>query len=138
LPHSFEEGTSTSNGKGATLFVGTNAGGSRRRSLLRFPIASVAPLPGQQIVNATLRITVESPVGGCAAIFPVCDRNLQFPSGSTTLFLHRLSATPVWFEGNSIAVNNVGAAADSNDATCVMSCPLHSLIDVQVDSGPLP
>ncbi len=40
------------------------------------------------------------------------------PSGGATLFLHRLSPSFFWAEGSSVALNNVGGAAESAlDAT---------------------
>ncbi len=61
-PFSFEESNTTSNGKGAALFVGTNAASSRRRSMILFSLSTVLPLTGQQVINATLRLNVLSPV----------------------------------------------------------------------------
>src|SRR5215212_661288 len=74
-----------SNGAGINLFSGSSGGGSPRRALLKFDIASVIPA-SSTITSVTLSLLVN-----------------RTNSGNTTMELHRLSQN--WGEGASNAGN---------------------------------
>ena len=88
-----------SNGAGAHVFAGTNAGGQVRRALLRFDLAAVPP--GSVVSDASLRLE--------------CTR---VPIDSTfTISVHRVTAD--WGEAGSTAPGEEGqgGAAEPGDAT---------------------
>lgn len=93
---------SASNGAGVHLFVGDTAGGSRRRALIAFDIASQIP-PGATVTSVSLTMQVTRTI-----------------SGGTTDALHPL--TKDWGEAGSKALDSRdggGAAAQNGDATWI-------------------
>lgn len=102
-----------SNGEGQYMFVGTNAGGDRRRAVVAFDVASNVP-NGSTIVSATLRLHMS-----------------RTSSGSRAVSLHRLLAS--WGEGTSVASGQEGAGAESTvgDATW-----MHRYYDMTLWSSP--
>jgi len=91
---------STSNGAGVHLFVGDTAGGSRRRALVAFDIASQIP-PGATVTSVSLAMQVTRTI-----------------TGGTVDALHPL--TKDWGEAGSKALDSRdggGAAAQTGDAT---------------------
>lgn len=96
----YEDATGNiSNGAGNHLYVGLNNLNSKRRSLVKFDIASNVPA-GATILEATLTLTVD-----------------QTNSGPNNVELHTVSAD--WGEGASIATGGggIGATAQTGDAT---------------------
>jgi len=92
---------SFSNGIGAHIFVGNNAGGQARRTVIAFDIAGDIPA-GSTIQNITLTL-----------------RMSRTRAGPETIKLHRLLAD--WGEGTSNASGNegTGTSSASGDATWV-------------------
>ena len=92
---------SFSNGAGAHIFVGNNAGGQARRTVISFDIAGDIPV-GSTIQNVTLTL-----------------RMSRTRAGPETINLHRLLAD--WGEGTSNASGNegTGTSSASEDATWV-------------------
>ena len=89
---------SLSNGAGFYLFVGTTAGNSVRRALLRFDLSSIQA--GATIDSVRLVLQMD-----------------RSNAGAKTIFCHRLLAD--WGEANSVGTRGegAGASAQSGDAT---------------------
>lgn len=95
----FQESPNHASAKGGSAFAGNNAGGSARRTLMRFDLSAIPP--GSTIVSASLGISVD-----------------KVPPGlnSSTGRLHRLLNS--WGTGTSDSAGNGGGAiATAGDAT---------------------
>ena len=89
-----------SNGSGQYVFVGQNAAGAKRRTLIEFDTSAIPP--GSRVTDVQLRLhSVQSSA-----------------PGPTTATLHRVDAD--WGEGASMGTGNEGsgAPAQPGDATC--------------------
>lgn len=89
-----------SNGSGPGVFVGRNSGGSLRRGLMAFDVASGVP-PGSSVQAATLTLYVSN----------VSDSTLR------SISLHRVLDD--WGEGVSTATGGSGAPSEPGDATWI-------------------
>lgn len=89
-----------SNGSGPGVFVGRNSGGSLRRGLVAFDVASGVPA-GSRVQAATLTLYVSN----------VSDSTLR------SISLHRVLGD--WGEGASTATGGSGAPSEPGDATWI-------------------
>jgi len=97
----YAESGSTANGSGEGLFVGKNAVGQARRTLLHFDVAGAIP-QGSTITSVTLTLRLSQTI-----------------SGAHPLSVHRVSAG--WSEGPSdpSGLEGAGAPAQAGDTTWV-------------------
>ncbi len=96
----YQSPNTSSNALGQNMLCGTNGGGSPRRGLVKFDLASLIP-PGAMIINATLTLH--------------CNQSRAIPDD---VFIYKLSNN--WGEGTSnagSAGDGGGVPATTNDAT---------------------